>query len=132
MIPSTNTLTTQLQQISIPTNTHKIIYDKNRVSDYTDRLEAMRQAVYLILNTERYKYPIYNWQYGIELLDLIGQQMTYVIPTLRQRITDALMQDDRILQVTNFEFEQNRNKLHCKCLVNTIYGDFTTEIEVEV
>jgi len=132
MIPSTNTLTTQLQQISIPTNTHKIIYDKNRVSDYTDRLEAMRQAVYLILNTERYKYPIYNWQYGVELLDLIGQQMTYVIPTLRQRITDALMQDDRILQVTNFEFEQNRNKLHCKCLVNTIYGDFTTEIEVEV
>lgn len=132
MIPSTNTLTTQLQQISIPTNTHKIIYDKNRVSDYTDRLEAMRQAVYLILNTERYKYPIYNWQYGIELLDLIGQQMTYVIPTLRQRITDALMQDDRILQVTDFEFEQNRNKLHCKCLVNTIYGDFTTEIEVEV
>lgn len=132
MIPSTNTLTTQLQQISIPTNTHKIIYDKNRVADYTDRLEAMRQAVYLILNTERYKYPIYNWQYGIELLDLIGQQMTYVIPTLRQRITDALMQDDRILQVTNFEFEQNRNKLHCKCLVNTIYGDFTTEIEVEV
>lgn len=132
MIPNTNTLTTQLQQISIPTNTHKIIYDKNRVSDYTDRLEAMRQAVYLILNTERYKYPIYNWQYGIELLDLIGQQMTYVIPTLRQRITDALMQDDRILQVTNFEFEQNRNKLHCKCLVNTIYGDFTTEIEVEV
>lgn len=132
MIPSNNTLTTQLQQISIPTNTHKIIYDKNRVSDYTDRLEAMRQAVYLILNTERYKYPIYNWQYGIELLDLIGQQMTYVIPTLRQRITDALMQDDRILQVTNFEFEQNRNKLHCKCLVNTIYGDFTTEIEVEV
>lgn len=132
MIPSTNTLTTQLQQISIPTNTHKIIYDKNRVSDYTDRLEAMRQAVYLILNTERYKYPIYNWQYGVELLDLIGQQMTYVIPTLRQRITDALMQDDRILQVTDFEFEQNRNKLHCKCLVNTIYGDFTTEIEVEV
>ena len=132
MIPSTNTLTTQLQQISIRTNTHKIIYDKNRVSHYTDRLEAMRQAVYLILNTERYKYPIYNWQYGIELLDLIGQQMTYVIPTLRQRITDALMQDDRILQVTDFEFEQNRNKLHCKCLVNTIYGDFTTEIEVEV
>ena len=132
MIPSNNTLTTQLQQISIPTNTHKIIYDKNRVSDYTDRLEAMRQAVYLILNTERYKYPIYNWQYGVELLDLIGQQMTYVIPTLRQRITDALMQDDRILQVTDFEFEQNRNKLHCKCLVNTIYGDFTTEIEVEV
>lgn len=132
MIPSSNTLTTQLQQISIPTNTHKIIYDKNRVSDYTDRLEAMRQAVYLILNTERYKYPIYNWQYGIELLDLIGQQMTYVIPTLRQRITDALMQDDRILQVTDFEFEQNRNKLQCKCLVNTIYGDFTTEIEVEV
>lgn len=132
MIPSTTTLTAQLQQISIPTNTHKIIYDKNRVSDYTDRLEAMRQAVYLILNTERYKYPIYNWQYGVELLDLIGQQMTYVIPTLRQRITDALMQDDRILQVTDFEFEQNRNKLHCKCLVNTIYGDFTTEIEVEV
>lgn len=132
MIPSTTTLSTQLQQTEIPTNTHKIIYNKDRVSEYTTGLEAMRQAVYLIMNTERYKYPIYSWNRGIELLDLIGQQMTYVIPTVKERITDALLQDDRILSVSDFEFEQNGNKLHVKCVVNTIFGDIETETEVSV
>ena len=39
----------------------------------TDKREALRQAVYLILNVERYAYPIYSRNYGSELVDLIGQ-----------------------------------------------------------
>ncbi|MFR8334422.1 MAG: DUF2634 domain-containing protein [Oscillospiraceae bacterium] len=45
----------------------------NRVQGMTDEQDAVRQAVYLILNVERYAYPIYSRNYGSELTDLIGQ-----------------------------------------------------------
>ena len=70
MIPDNVTLDTTLEEVEIPTNTHKINYDKERVNGYVDNLEAMKQAIYLILNTERYAYPIYSWGYGIELVEL--------------------------------------------------------------
>lgn len=125
-------MTQNLQVVSIPTNTHKIIIDKDRVSGYTDGLDAMRQAVYLILSTERYSYPIYSWNYGIELKDLFGKQMNYVIPVLKQRIEDALSQDDRITSVENFEFETNKNTLTTTFTVKTTQGDFETSMEVTI
>ena len=62
----------------------------------TDGIEAVKQAVYKILNTERYTYPIYSWNYGIELVDLFGQPIPWVYPELERRITEALVWDDRI------------------------------------
>lgn len=132
MIPDIEMLTTVLEEVEIPTNTHKIILEKDRVSGYIDGLAAMRQAVYLILNTERYAFPIYSWNYGIELQDLFGQQMTYVIPTVRERIIEALMQDDRITDVSNFQFETNGKRLHVQCVVTTIFGNIDAELEVRI
>ena len=132
MIPKIASMTQNLQVVSIPTNTHKIIIDKDRVSGYTDGLDAMRQAVYLILSTERYSYPIYSWNFGIELKDLFGKQMNYVIPVLKLRIEDALSQDDRITSVENFEFETNKNTLTTAFTVKTTQGDFETSMEVTI
>lgn len=39
-----------------------------------DGMEAVKQAVYKILQTERYKYVIYDWNYGVELEDLLEKQ----------------------------------------------------------
>lgn len=132
MIPKIAAMTQNLQVVTTPTNTHKIMIDKDRVSGYTDGLEAMKQAVYLILSTERYAYPIYSWNYGIELRDLFGKQMNYVIPVLKQRIQDALSQDDRITSVEDFDFKTNRNTLTATFTVKTTQGDFETSMEVTV
>ena len=56
-----------------PSYTHKLDIDRSRVSGMTDNQDALIQAVYLILNVERYVYPIYSHNYGVELADLIGQ-----------------------------------------------------------
>ncbi len=132
MIPNIAQLNQTLEEIEIPTNTHKIIVDKDRVSGYTDGLEAMRQAVYLVLSTERYVFPIYSWNYGIELKDLFGRDMGYVIPTLKTRIEEALLQDDRITSVSEFEFTKNGKKLFVTFLVKTTEGEFNAEMEVNV
>lgn len=114
-----------------PTYTYHLNYEKNRITGTTDDLEAMEQAVYIILNTERYRYLIYDWNFGIELEDLLGQPSSYVIPELEKRITDALMQDSRIVSVTEFEFEKNnKNAVTAFFKVNTLFGSLYVEKEV--
>lgn len=111
--------------------TYRIDIEKEKVRDYADELEAVRQAIYKILNTERYRYPIYSWNYGVELVDLIGQPMAYVMPTVKRRIEEALTQDDRIQSVGAFSFEREHGKLHVAFTVHTIYGDVEGERTVE-
>lgn len=104
----------------------------DRISGYIDGLEAVIQAIYLILSTERYRFIIYSWDYGIELLDLFGKQMPYVTAILPGRIRDALIQDDRITDVADFEFETHGNKLHTTFNVITDLGVISTALEVVV
>lgn len=98
-------------------------YEGKRVNGIREGLEEIRQAVFFILNTERYNHEIYPWSYGVELDDLAGNQTEYVIPEAERRITEALVQDDRINSVDGFEFEQNKNELTVTFTVHTNLGD---------
>lgn len=114
-----------------PSYTHKL--DGENVRGYVDKLEAYAQAVYKILNTERYEYVIYSWNYGVELKDLIGQNKYYVIPELKRRITEAIMQDDRTLSVDGFTFlETKRGVISIKFTCHSIYGDLDMNMNVGV
>lgn len=142
MIPNINILMEEITERTYPSRTHKIVIDKknvdkyderqDRISGYTDNLEAIKQAIYLILSTERYAYIIYSWDYGVELVDLFGKPMTYVMSEIPRRITEALTQDDRIKNVVDFEFERHGNKLHTTFTVVTTAGNIPTELEVAV
>lgn len=112
--------------------TSNIIDPTELMSRYIDGLDAVKQAVYLILSSERYKHIIYSWDYGVELLDLIGKPMPYVMSEVPRRIKEALTQDDRITDVIDFEFEHKGNKLHTTFTVVSNVGDIPTELEVAV
>lgn len=112
--------------ITYPSNTYKL-NENNRIYNYIDGLDAIRQAVYKILNTSRYAYLIYSWNYGFEVIDLIGEPYNYVILELKNRITEALMQDDRIIKVKNFSFKKDFDKVICTFEVESIYGNFDSE-----
>lgn len=108
------------------TETYKLNIEKDRVIGYTDELEAMKQAIYKIINTERYDYLIYSWNYGIELNDLFGEPIPYVYSEIKRRIIEALTQDTRIESVDAFSFEQiKRGEVFVKFTAHTIYGDVT-------
>lgn len=139
MIPSINILTDEITEITYPGRTYKIVNNTNndsenvgRINGYVDDIDSVIQAIHLILSTERYKHLIYSWDYGIELLDLIGQPTSYVIAELPRRIKDALITDNRIDDVTDFNFEQHGKKLHTTFTVVTNIGNIPTELEVEV
>lgn len=116
-----------------PGYTHKLDIDRGRVTGMTDKREALYQAIYLVLNVERYAYhPIYSRNYGSELSDLIGKAKDYAMSEVKRRITEALEQDDRITGVGNWSFETGRKSVTANFTVYTIYGDLDFSKEVEV
>lgn len=123
MIPTINELTTELYEEEYYDRTHKVNIQQDVVQGFTDGREALEQTIYFILGTERYQFPIYSWDYGIELVDLYGMPITYVKPEIKRRVYEALIQDDRITDVTDFQFEENRNNLYvtftCHTTINT-------------
>lgn len=115
------------------TKTYLMELETNRIRGYTDDLDAVRQAVYKILNTERYEHEIYSWDYGIETLDLYGEDDTYVIPELQRRIEDALSVDERIIECLDFDFDTSQKKgILVTFTVSTIYGDADIEQVVNI
>lgn len=129
MIPSTTAFLEQDFEITEqPTHTYKMNLESNLIRGYTDGQEAMKQAIYKILNTERYQYVMYSWNYGIELLDLYGESVSYVCPELERRITEALTWDDRIQSVDNFEFNiSKKGEILVTFTAHTVFGDVVAE-----
>lgn len=129
MIPSTNTILSQdLEVETLPSKNYKMQIEHDVINGFCDELEAMKQVVFKILNTERYQYIIYSWNYGIELLDLYGEPVTYVCPELERRITEALVQDDRIDSVDSFVFNVlEKRTVKVTFTVHTIFGGIEAE-----
>ena len=135
MIPGTNSLK-EIEIVAGTSRDYRMELDGKHVAGTCDDLEAVKQAAFCILNTERYRYPIYSWNYGIELVDLYGKPEDYVQSELPVRVTEALMQDDRIESVDNFEIKATQvatSQLRAKkeiivsFMVHTIFGDFAAE-----
>ena len=156
MIPDIEILTQEITEMTYPSNTYKIAFNANiaqqtgqtrgildltmtvdveatdRINGYIDDLNAVIQAAYLILSTERYEFIIYSWDYGVELVDLIGQQMPYVMSELPRRIQEALTMDDRIEDVKDFEFEIKGKQLYTTFTIVSNVGEISTAMEVEI
>ena len=112
-----------------PTRTYALRFDGYPCSGgKLDGLEAMKQAIFLILQTERFQYAIYSWNYGIELDALLGQSMTpYLQAKVAKAIEDALLADDRVLSVENFSFSKTKRDIHATFTVSTTEGDIESE-----
>lgn len=134
MIPSgNNLLVTGLMAEEQASRTYQMHIEKEYIGGHCDDLEAIKQSVFKILNTERYRYMVYSWNYGIETTDLIGQRMGYVIPEIQRRITEALSQDERILAVDGFEFDTSKkHEAVCTFVVHTAFGSFESERAVNI
>jgi hypothetical protein len=133
LLPTTNTFLNQdLETVEQTSRTFYLDMDNNIVFGYTDGTQAMKQAIYLILNIERYKYVIFPWSYGIELEDLFGQPISFVLPEIKRRVTEALIHDTRITSVDNFNFTVGKGVVTATFTAHTIFGDIEIERAVTV
>ncbi len=116
-----------------PTYTYRMDPENDTIRGYVDGIDAMEQAIYKILSTQRYQYIIYSWNYGIELKDLFGQPVSYVCPELERRIREALLWDTRIEEVGDFRFDTSkRGTVHVSFKAYTAFGEIGIEKEVDI
>jgi len=119
-----------LQEQCFEGRTYKLSNEK--IEGFVDGLEALKQAIYKVLATEQYEYPIYSFGYGIAWNELIGEERPYVRAEMKRMIQEALLRDDRIQEVDGFHFEFSGDVCRCMFEVLSIYGNVEIETEVTV
>ncbi len=121
------------EETEMPSFDFRLNTETGRVSGYVEDLDAVEQTIHMILSTERYNHSIYPSDYGVELNDLIGEDTEWVIPELEMRITEALLQDERITDVTDFEFNtETKGTVSVSFSVETTKGTLDIEKEVSI
>ena len=112
-----------------PSKTYKMDIERERIWGYCDDIEALKQAIYKELNTEKGEYVIYG-EYGLKKKDLFGKEKRWAYMILTDRIRDALIDDDRINEVHSFIYNEEMSQKDNVCLsftVDSIYGEFDVD-----
>ena len=128
-LPSTIDLDDVVNE-SLPTNTFLVNTEAEQIAGMNDGIEAMRQAVDILLNTTRYNYQIYSDNFGVELEDLVGEDPDYIEATLPERIRDAFSVDDRIMSEQNYVFTRSGDTMTVTFDVITVFGTFNTGVQI--
>lgn len=125
-------LTGGVEFVQQPSLTWYINQETGRIQGEITGIEAVAQAVDIILNVERFRWQIYKPYSGVQWNGLLGQDPGYVASELQRRITAALTMDDRIRGISDFSYTASGNTISASFTVNTVYGDTQTTVEVNV
>ncbi|WP_438431978.1 DUF2634 domain-containing protein [Gorillibacterium sp. sgz500922] len=110
--------------------TYRLDLANGRIAGMVDGVDAVRQAAFKILQTERFDYLIYDGEYGCELRAVIGLPGVIASSELERLIREALLADDRITDVRNLKMERWQDETRVQFDVVTTTGSFAMEKEV--
>ena len=87
--------------------------------------EAIKVWIWLVLQTPRYRYYIYTWDYGNEFEDFIGKGYTeeYIEAEAQRMTEDCLLVNENIQSITEFSVSMEGDTLTVSFTANTIYGE---------
>lgn len=106
-------------------NTYNLDLTTGRIIGYVDGKDALNQAIDKILLTERFDYLIYPQNYGTELKEILKNNFTheFIESELERVITEALMEDERIISLKEFSFKFNgSDSVYVEFTVDSVFG----------
>ncbi len=111
--------------------TYGMDMEHKRIVGMVDGEEALKQSIWKMLSTERFKHLIYSDNYGSEIIDrAMDTELTeeFLESDIPELVKDALLIDDRIIEVTDISWNWiGRDSVLISCTVGTIYGDVLIE-----
>lgn len=102
----------------------------HRLRGRGDGYEAVRQAVEIIVNVERFRWQIYTPNFGTDLDGLLGNDPGFAASELQRRLADAFLPDSRILGISDFSYTFQDAALTAAVTVDTVFGKVRTTVEV--
>ena len=91
----------------------------------------MEVWIYKAILTDRFEYPIYSWDYGTELTDLIGQKFSKGLTESEafRFIKEALMINPYINDVNNLGIVFDGDTVTIKISVTSVYGEVKIDVQ---
>lgn len=127
---SANSINGGIVQVSLPSKTWKIDKKTNRIVGEADSLQAVSQAVEIILNIDRYKWQIFQPYSGNEIKSLIGWDIADAEILIQRYLEECLLVDDRVQGIDNLSSSIVGDSLSVSFTVRTVYGDTQKSVEV--
>lgn len=92
--------------------------------------KALKMWIYKALLTKRYIYPIYSWDYGQDLEELIGQGCEYdfIKSEVERRVTECLLVNERITRCHGFDINLINETLLIAFTAETTFGEVTINV----
>ena len=95
-------------------------------------LEAIKVWIWLCMHTERFRHAIYSADYGTSLEQYIGHMLSeeYINTDCESEISDALLINEYIESVEDFEAVRNYDSLNISFRVVTKFGSIEVDENV--
>jgi Protein of unknown function (DUF2634) len=116
-----------------PSKTYRLDSNASEIGGLIDGEEALRQFIAKAIRTARYRFMIYNGDYGCEIEDIIGANVSQELLNVEipRFIREALIYDDRIDDVVDFVITRDSDKVYVAFTVVTADGtNFTEEVAI--
>ncbi|MDH6675718.1 hypothetical protein M2277_006439 [Paenibacillus sp. LBL] len=96
-----------------PLKTYGIDFDNGVLGGTVDGITAIKQFVVKTIKTARFRFTIYDDDYGSEIEDLLGSDASIELleTEIPRVIEEALLYDDRINDVYDFELTREGDRL---------------------
>lgn len=123
----------EVKPLPLPSRTYVLNFETGQIIEKEiDGKEAIIQFIHKAIQTARYRYLIYNSQYGCEIESLLGQNISPQLlkSEIARVITEALLEDDRIHAVEQFQIVRDSDKLFVTFTVITSEGAITQEVNI--
>lgn len=102
----------------------------NKISGYSYDLDALKQSISDILETAVGEYEIFSWNYGNQILNMVGDSDENIQNKASVYIEEALLGDDRINDVYDFTFLKEGDEMMISFYIDTIYGVVESEVTI--
>jgi len=95
-------------------------------------LEAIKVWIWLCMHTERFRHAIYSADYGTSLEQYIGYMLSeeYINTDCESEISDALLINEYIESIEDFEAVRNSDSLNISFRVVTKFGSVEVDENV--
>lgn len=96
----------------------------NRVAGYVDGVDSLEQAISFILATERFRFLTMSDNVGVEFEELFGENRELAELKLKDTITEAILSDDRVEEISFFGITRiSRNTFKIELEIKSNIGD---------
>ena len=100
--------------------------------EIVEGIEAVKVWIWMCLHTQRFRYPLYSWDYGADLEQYIGQTVTeeFLNADCEDEIREALLVNPYIEEIEDFKASFDNGRLSISFGARTKFGE--TEVEYSV